>query len=83
MPEKEKYNYYKGELERLDMKEYLSIQIRGESGATKWMGLNKESIPELIVFLMCLNKEATEKILMDLLNEIMEKLKDRLETPDE
>lgn len=46
-------NYYKRELDRLNSSDYLNIKINDIDGSsTKWMALNKESIRELIIFLI-------------------------------
>jgi len=52
MPDNKKYNYYQEQLDRLVTTDCLSIKIRGENGETKWMTLNKESVPKVIEFLV-------------------------------
>jgi hypothetical protein len=41
------YNYYQSEVDNLPSTD-LNLQIRGEGGQTKWIGLNVESIPIII-----------------------------------
>jgi len=45
-------NYYRRELKSLDTSGYMNIKVQGEGTQTKWMALNKESIQELLVFLI-------------------------------
>lgn len=53
-PKQEKtssYKYYESELNRLNPVDTINFQLRGESGQTKWMTLNLESIEALETFL--------------------------------